>query len=185
MVWMWWPPPGISGPKMTTIMVPACEPDVIAVGALETLGELVIWDQSSRGPTEQGETKPDFVMWGTDIEMASDKADDQYVTKTGTSFAAPLLAGLTGLLWESGRRAYGESWAFSWYQARQVAQYFCTKPQDAPVNKDNNYGYGLPAMGSMLGQMSQVGASTPLQQTMQIFPPIMMTALMAGMVGVI
>jgi serine protease AprX len=174
---------GNYGPKMTTITIPACEPDVIAVGAIETLGELVIWDQSSRGPTEQGETKPDFVMWGTDIEMASNKADDQYITKTGTSFAAPMLSGLTGLLWESGRRAYGESWPFRWTEARQVAQSFCTKPQDAPVNKDNSYGYGLPAMGSMLGQMSGVGVSTPLQQTMEIFPPIMMTALMAGMMG--
>ena len=174
---------GNFGPKMTTITVPACEPEVIAVGAIETLGELVIWDQSSRGPTEQGETKPDFVMWGTDIEMASNKADDQYVTKTGTSFAAPMLSGLTGLLWESGRRAYGESWPFRWTQARQVAQYFCTKPQDAPVNKDNSYGYGLPAMGSMLGQMTQV--STPLQETMQVFSPMIGIALMAGMIGAI
>ncbi len=174
---------GNFGPKMTTITVPACEPEVIAVGAIETLGELVIWDQSSRGPTEQGETKPDFVMWGTDIEMASNKADDQYVTKTGTSFAAPMLSGLTGLLWESGRRAYGENWPFRWTQARQVAQYFCTKSQDAPVNKDNSYGYGLPAMGSMLGQMTQV--NTPLQETMQVFSPMIGMALMAGMIGAV
>ena len=174
---------GNYGPKMTTITIPACEPDVIAVGAIETLGELVIWDQSSRGPTEQGETKPDFVMWGTDIEMASNKADDQYITKTGTSFAAPMLSGLTGLLWESGRRAYGESWPFRWTEARQVAQSFCTKPQEAPVNKDNSYGYGLPAMGSMLGQMTQV--NSPLQDTMQVFSPMIGIALMAGMLGAI
>ena len=174
---------GNYGPKMTTITIPACEPDVIAVGAIETLGELVIWDQSSRGPTEQGETKPDFVMWGTDIEMASNKADDQYITKTGTSFAAPMLSGLTGLLWESGRRAYGESWPFRWTEARQVAQSFCTKPQDAPVNKDNSYGYGLPAMGSMLGQMTQI--NSPLQDTMQVFSPMIGIALMAGMLGAI
>jgi serine protease AprX len=122
-------------------------------------------------------------MWGTDIEMASNKADDQYITKTGTSFAAPMLSGLTGLLWESGRRAYGESWPFRWTEARQVAQSFCTKPQDAPVNKDNSYGYGLPAMGSMLGQMTQV--STPLQETMQVFSPMIGIALMAGMIGAI
>jgi serine protease AprX len=174
---------GNYGPKMTTITIPACEPDVIAVGAIETLGELVIWDQSSRGPTEQGETKPDFVMWGTDIEMASNKADDQYITKTGTSFAAPMLSGLTGLLWESGRRAYGESWPFRWTEARQVAQSFCTKPQEAPVNKDNSYGYGLPAMGSMLGQMTQI--NSPLQDTMQVFSPMIGIALMAGMLGAI
>ena len=174
---------GNFGPKMTTITLPACEPEVIAVGAVETTGDLVIWDESSRGPTEQGDTKPDFVMWGTDIEMASDKADDQYVTKSGTSFAAPMLAGLTGLLWESGRRAYGEGWAFRWTSAREVAPYFCTKPADAAVNKDNNYGFGLPAMGSMLGQMTQVGTSTPLQAAMQSLQPIVMLALMGGLLG--
>jgi serine protease AprX len=175
---------GNFGPKMTTITIPACEPEVIAVGAIQTLGELAIWEQSSRGPTKQGETKPDFVMWGTDIEMASEKADDRYVAKSGTSFAAPMLSGLTGLLWESGRRAYGEGWPFRWVEARQVAPYFCTKPPDAAVNKDNTYGFGLPAMGSMVGQMSQAGVSTPMEQSMQVFPMLMMMGLMAGMVGV-
>jgi len=172
---------GNFGPKMTTITLPACEPEVIAVGTIETLGELLIWEQSSRGPTKRGDTKPDFVMWGTDIEMASEKVDDQYVTKSGTSFSAPMLSGLTGLLWESGRRAYGEAWPFRWTAARQVAPYFCTKPQDAAVNKDNTYGFGLPAMGSMLGQVTQI--STPTQQSMQMFPMLMMMGLMAGMGG--
>ena len=172
---------GNFGPKMTTITLPACEPEVIAVGAVETTGELVIWDESSRGPTVQGETKPDFVIWGTSIEMASDKADDEYVVKSGTSFAAPMVSGLTGLLWESGRRAYGESWAFRWTQAREVAPYFCTKPQQAPLNKDNSYGFGLPAMGSMLGQMTQVNTSS--QGGLEMFPMIMMMAMMASMTG--
>jgi serine protease AprX len=171
---------GNFGPKMTTITLPACEPEVIAVGAVETVGELVIWDKSSRGPTEQGETKPDFVMWGTGIEMASEKADDEYVTKSGTSFSAPMLSGLTGLLWESGRRAYGEGWTFRWTLARELAPYFSTKPVDAPVNKDNAYGYGLPAMGSMLGQVTQVNAST--QGVTEMFPMIMMMTMMSSMV---
>ena len=171
---------GNFGPKMTTITLPAVEPEVIAVGAIQTLGELVIWEKSSRGPTKQGETKPDFVIWGTDIEMASEKADDEYVTKSGTSFSAPMLSGLTGLLWESGRRAYGEGWPFRWTSAREVAPYFCTKPADAALNKDNSYGFGLPAMGSMLGQVAQV--STPTQQMMETFPMIMMMAMMSSMV---
>ena len=172
---------GNFGPKMTTITLPACDPEVIAVGAIETAGELVIWENSSRGPTVQGETKPDFVLWGTNLEMASHKADDEYVTKSGTSFAAPMLSGLTGLLWESGRRAYGENWPFRWTQAREFALYFSTKPQDVPINKDNAYGYGLPAMGTMLGQMTQV--STPTQGGLEMFPMIMMMSMMAGMVG--
>ncbi len=172
---------GNFGPKMTTITLPACDPEVIAVGAIETAGELVIWENSSRGPTVQGETKPDFVLWGTNLEMASHKADDEYVTKSGTSFAAPMLSGLTGLLWESGRRAYGENWPFRWTQAREFALYFSTKPGEAPVNKDNAYGYGLPAMGTMLGQMTQV--STPTQGGLEMFPMIMMMSMMASMVG--
>jgi serine protease AprX len=172
---------GNFGPKMTTITLPACEPEVIAVGAIETAGELLIWDKSSRGPTVQGETKPDFVIWGTNIEMAGEKADDEWVTKSGTSFSAPMISGLTGLLWESGRRAYGEGWPFRWTAAREVALYFCTKPTDAVVNKDNDYGFGLPAMGAMLGQVAQV--STPAQQAMGMLPMVMMMAMMAGMAG--
>src|SRR3990172_3122866 len=46
---------GNFGPKMTTITLPACDPEVIAVGAIETAGDLTIWENSSRGPTVHGE----------------------------------------------------------------------------------------------------------------------------------
>jgi len=174
---------GNSGPKMTTMMLPACDPEVIAVGAVETTGELVIWDKSSRGPTVQGETKPDFVTWGTNLEMSSHKSDDEYIAKSGTSFAAPMLSGLTGLLWESGRRVYGEGWAFRWTQAREYAPYFSTKPQDAPVKKDNAYGFGLPAMGTMLGQVASVPAPAgDMTETMNML--MMMTTMFSMMQGV-
>jgi serine protease AprX len=170
---------GNSGPKISTITLPACDPEVIAVGAVETLGELVIWEESSRGPTKRGETKPDFVMWGTNVEMASEKSDSGFITKSGTSFAAPMLSGLTGLLWESGRRAYGETWPFRWTSARDLAPYFCTKPLDAAINKDNAYGFGLPAMGTMLGQMVTPASVSP-SQGMEMFPGLMIFGLMAG-----
>src|SRR4030042_243605 len=172
---------GNAGPKMTTVMLPACEPEVIAVGAVETADELVVWEKSSRGPTVQGETKPDFVVWGTNLEMAREQSDDGYITKSGTSFAAPMLAGLTGLPWETGRRAYGESWIFRWTEARQYAPYFSTKPADAPVKKDNAYGYGLPAMGSMIGGLTQV--KTPTNDMTGIMNMIMMMTMMTGITG--
>ena len=113
--------------------------------------------------------------------MASNKDDEDYVTKSGTSFAAPMLSGLTGLLWESGRRAYGEAWSFRWTEARQFAPYFSAKPTDAPVKMDNAYGFGLPAMGTMLGQMGQVSAPTSdMTSAMNLL--VMMT-MMAGMTG--
>ncbi len=172
---------GNTGPKMTTVMLPACEPEVIAVGAVETFGELLVWERSSRGPTVQGETKPDFVIWGTNLEMASDKNDEDFLVKSGTSFAAPMLAGLTGLLWESGRRAYGEAWQYRWAQAREVAPYFSTKPQDVPLSKDNAYGYGLPAMGAMLGQVMQ--SASPAAQTTEMVQMMSAMMMMAGVMG--
>jgi serine protease AprX len=172
---------GNSGPKMTTVMLPACEPEVIAVGAIETNDELVVWEKSSRGPTVQGETNPDFVIWGTNLEMASHKNDEEYVAKSGTSFAAPMLSGLTGLLWESGRRAYGEAWPFRWTEARQFAPYFSTKPANAPVKKDNAYGFGLPAMGTMLGQVAQTSA--PADDMTSAMNVLMMMTMMTGMAG--
>ena len=103
------------------------------------------------------------------------------IPATLASFAAPMLAGLTGLLWESGRRAFGESWQFRWTAARELAPYFCTKPPDAAVKQDNTYGYGLPAMGMMLGQVARV--RTPMQETMETFPMIIMMAMIARMAG--
>ncbi|KTB48989.1 Subtilase family [Dehalogenimonas alkenigignens] len=174
---------GNTGPKMTTVMLPACEPEVIAVGAVETFGELLVWERSSRGPTVQGETKPDFVIWGTNLEMASDKNDEDFLVKSGTSFAAPMLAGLTGLLWESGRRAYGEGWGYRWTAAREVAPCFSTKPQDAPLGKDNAYGYGLPAMGAMLGQV--MSSASPNNQTTEMVQMMTAMMMMAGVMGAI
>ena len=172
---------GNYGPKMTTVTLPACDPEVIAVGAIETTGELGIWEKSSRGPTVQGETKPDFVIWGTNLEMASHKADDEYLTKSGTSFSAPMLSGLTGLLWESGRRVYGESWPFRWTAVKEFAPYFCAKPVDTPVKKDNAYGYGLPAMSTLVGQIAP--ARLPMDQTMEMFPMVMLVGMMGQMMG--
>ncbi len=172
---------GNDGPKMTTIKVPATDPEVIAVGGIQTYDALQIWEKSSRGPTEEGETKPDFVLWGTDIEAASHLRDDGYVVKSGTSFSAPMLSGLTGLLWESGRRAYGEQWLFRWTAAREFAPYFCVKPDDAPIKKGNTYGYGLPAMGTMLGQIAAITA--PVQEMMEPMLGMFMMLMIVGMIG--
>jgi hypothetical protein len=38
-------------------------------------------------------------------------------------------------------------------------------------------------MGSMLGQMIQVGTNAPMEQTLQTFPMMLMMALMGGLIG--
>lgn len=173
---------GNYGPEMTTITSPGTEPEVITVGAIETTHEVGIWELSSRGPTKSGDVKPDFVFWGVDVEAASNEDDTSYVTKSGTSFSAPMLSGLTGLLWETGRRAYGEAWLFRWTEARKLAPYYCLKPEDAPVKKGNTYGYGLPAVGTMVGRLA---AARPAVDIEAMLGPMIMMVMMIGMMRVI
>jgi len=169
---------GNDGPSMTTIRSPGTEPEVITVGAVEAPYIASIWDKSSRGPTIEGETKPDFVLWGVDIEAASDRSDTEYIAKSGTSFSAPILSGLTGLLWETGRRAYGEHWRFRWTEARKYAERFCIKPEGAPQIKGNTYGYGLPAMGTMMEQIMR-GTSSRSRVTGDPGPIMAVTLMMS------
>jgi len=141
---------GNDGPDANTINVPASDPEVVAVGAVETLGELVVWEKSSRGPTQEGLVKPDLVMWGADVEAAGNTADDAWVRVSGTSFSTPMVAGLGGLVGEALRRVYGEGVSFNWGQVLPLAPLFCIKESGAPLEKDNDYGYGLPAMPFLL-----------------------------------
>ncbi|MBC8477453.1 MAG: S8 family serine peptidase [Dehalococcoidia bacterium] len=171
---------GNRGPDASTIMLPACDEDVIAVGALES-DLFTIWEKSGRGPTLEGITKPDFVLWGTNLEMASHKNDDEYVIKSGTSFAAPMLTGLTGLLWEVGRHSYGEDWLFKWSQAKDFAPYYCAKPPDIPLVKDNAYGYGLPAIDIMVSHM--IPTTVTAQEPVEMFPVLMLMGMVASIIG--
>lgn len=170
---------GNSGPKRTTVMLPATEPKVIAVGGIIT-GDLQIWGKSSRGPTVLGDTKPDFVFWATSLEVASHRADDVYDEMTGTSFAAPMVSGLAGLLWETGRRTYGEGWLFRWSEAIKLAPFFTIRPPGAPKRKGNTYGYGVPAMGAMVQMIEGVEPTYDMTNMSAMLPMIMMVGMMGA-----
>lgn len=157
---------GNDGPTAGTILIPACDPLVVAVGGMAT-GALEVWDYSARGPSEEGAIKPDFVAWATNLRMASHIDNESYCSKSGTSFAAPILSGLIGLIWELGRRNFGADWMVTWYDVEAVGPYVCMKADGAPYQKDNEWGYGLPAPNLMA---TGAGTSAP-------------TTDMSGMVG--
>ncbi len=169
---------GNGGPNLSTIMCPACDPKVIAVGGIKT-DEFVIWEQSSRGPTDEGEIKPDLVCWTESIQVASHEGDDKYCLKSGTSFAAPIITGVDGLLWDLARRVYGPGARVTYYDWLPYAYAYCVKPEGVQRAKDNAYGHGMPAVGSMVSQLMRPVA--PVTTMMETMVPITM---MVGMVSI-
>ncbi|MBB6448584.1 serine protease AprX [Geomicrobium halophilum] len=108
---------GNEGPSEGTIASPGISQRVITVGALDEQGTPDRSDDdvasfSSRGPTIDGNTKPDILAPGVDITslrspntfldkmLKSDRVDDHYVTMSGTSMATPICAGVCAQLLE-------------------------------------------------------------------------------------
>lgn len=78
------------------VIPPADGDSVIAVGAVDSAGEIVVF--SSRGPTADGRIKPDFCALGISVFLANWTGG--YGFSGGTSFATPLIAGGIALLLE-------------------------------------------------------------------------------------
>jgi len=170
---------GNDGDRPGTIMLPACDPKVVAVGGLRS-DYFEIWQYSSRGPAQDGTIKPDFVVWATSLYVADNAGDNAYTVKSGTSFSCPILSGLIGLIWELGRRSFGDRWYVSWYDVEEVGESVCVKPETAAVHKDNAYGYGMPALEAMIR-----GATRPtvgVASIIEVVMPLMLLMPIMAMV---
>ncbi len=87
---------GNAGPAPTSLGAPSDADRLVAVGAVQPDG--VLADFSSRGPTSDGRIKPDVCGPGHPAWVVDLATPDQYGQASGTSLAAPLVAGVGALL---------------------------------------------------------------------------------------
>ena len=97
---------GNGGPKKSTIDSPGNAYNVLSVANADLhdstdRASYSIHASSSRGPTWDGRAKPDVAAPGTDI-VSADYETDGWVSMTGTSMAAPHVAGALALLAQAG-----------------------------------------------------------------------------------
>lgn len=135
---------GNDGPEPKTINSPGIHPALITVGAFDdhdtiTTTDDTVADFSSRGPTLDGLTKPDFLFPGSNIisarakdsyldKMPDNKAiDNWYLSFSGTSMATPICAGVIAQLLEANP-------ALTPPEIKEMLQQSCTKVGTVDAN---------------------------------------------------
>lgn len=114
------------------LSTPADADSVMAVGAVTSAG--VSANFSGYGPSSDGQIKPSVAALGVNSVVANANTG-QPTTSSGTSFATPIIAGLSSCLWQ----AFPESNNMGIISALQESATKFTNP-------DDRVGYGIPDM---------------------------------------
>ncbi|NDK54348.1 S8 family serine peptidase [Pontibacter fetidus] len=111
------------------ITAPADADSVLTVGAVDSVGTIASF--SSRGPTADGQIKPDVVALGASAYVLNSSGN--LVKSNGTSFSGPIMAGFATILWQGYQSKTN-------YELIQLIRQLGSKAN----NPDNIVGYGLP-----------------------------------------
>ncbi len=128
-----------------TLTIPATSQSVITVGAVEASTEAFLGAFSSRGPTRDGRDKPDVVAPGVDVQAARGGSRNEWKADSGTSMAAPHVAGAVALVLsravECGR---------PWPVANQIRAALTQKTRNYNGHFDPGQGYGIVDVAALL-----------------------------------
>jgi len=136
---------GNEGPRCGSVQYPmATFDEVFSVGAIDEYGDLALF--SSLGPVDTdgtGRTKPDLVAPGDGILSAFPSST--YSIQSGTSMAAPHIAGVVALMWSANPSLIGEIDQTELILAQTATHYSGSFP--TCINRDstpnNAVGYGI------------------------------------------
>lgn len=147
---------GNNGPN-NDINCPGQAQYVLTVGAVDANREIAWF--SSRGPTTDGNRKPDVVAYGVNIVSVDIHGNEEIAS--GTSFSTPIVAGIVACM--------GEKYGYSYFPV----QYYDAIRQSAEdlglPGWDNEYGYGFVNGTSAINAL---GGMTPMTIYTQMGVPI-------------
>ncbi|MCP4570901.1 MAG: S8 family serine peptidase [bacterium] len=152
------------------IGVPADGDSVITVGAVSSTGEVAYF--SSPGPTYDGRVKPDVAALGLGTWVASPVNDHIYGGANGTSFAAPLVAGVAALILERAPQ-------LTPIQVRTALRQSASQA----ATPDNDLGWGIVDALAAVTWFGPVYDHTPLADTEDTFNAITVTAGITARAG--
>jgi len=140
------------------LLTPSDAFGALTVGAVNING--IIASTSSHGPTADGRIKPDLCALGVNTYIASASSASQYRSRSGTSFATPLIAGAAALLMEK----------FPDLPPAQIIERL-KKYASLSDSPDNRYGWGIPnTFRSLFEKDSSFIPNFYTEETISAFP---------------
>lgn len=135
------------------IGAPADGDSVLAVGAVDALGDVASF--SSRGPSYDGRVKPNVCAQGVYAIVAD--LDSTIRVANGTSFSAPILAGLAACLWQAEPELNNMDILNS---IEQSAHLF--------YNPNDSLGYGIPNFHQ--AYLANLNTNVELEESVSLYP---------------
>jgi len=136
------------------IGAPADADSILAVGAVDQ--NLYVADFSSRGPSSDGNVKPDVMAIGKGTYVAG--VEEGIRQGNGTSLSAPIIAGLSACLWQANPGS----------TAMEVLSAI-RESSDRYANPDEDYGHGIPDF-NLAHVLLQSSTDPGINEQVTVFP---------------